>query len=85
MTLTEKEIQKKVGLILQEVQNEQASDGIDILAASLASAIVSANATGLFDKTDLHSFMMDLENRMAKTMKVLDTPKRNDFRMKRAN
>lgn len=85
MTLTEKEIQKKVGLILQEVQNEITADGIDILAASLASAIVSANATGLFDKVDLHPFLMGLEERISSTLKVLDVPKRDNFRMKRAN
>ena len=85
MTLTEKELQKHVGAILTEVQNLTAADGLDVLAAALATAIVSANATGLFDKVDLHSYMMNLEERIAKTLKVLDVPKRNDFRMKRAN
>lgn len=85
MTLTQREIEKKVGQILSEVQNDTTADGIDVLAAALASALVSANATGLFDKNDLHPFLVDLENRIAKTLKVLDTPKRDNIRMKRAN
>lgn len=85
MTLTEKQISQIVGRILSEVREYYAGDGIDVLAASLASAIISANATGLFDKRDLHAFMADLEMRIEKTLKVLDVPKRSsDILMRRA-
>ena len=85
MALTKSQLEKKVATILSEVKDNTVSDGLDILAASLAAAIVSANATGLFDKVDLHPYMVNLEERIDKTLKVLDVPKRNDFRMKRAN
>ena len=85
MALTKSQLEKKVATILSEVKDNVVSDGLDILAASLAAAIVSANATGLFDKVDLHPYMVNLEERIDKTLKVLDVPHRNNFKMKRAN
>lgn len=85
MTLTQKELEKRVARILETVQNDNVADGLDVLAAALASAIVSANATKLFDKVDLHPFLMNLEDRISRTLVVLDKPARADFKMKRAN
>lgn len=84
MTLTEKQLTHIVGKILNDVKDLQAGDGIDALAAALSSAIISANATKLFDKVDLHPFLMELENRLNKTLQVLDLPKQK-FTLKRSN
>lgn len=67
--MKENEINEKVGRVLAVVRYSTVSDGIDVLSASLASAIISANATGLFEESDLKPFLNDLEKRIMEAMK----------------
>ena len=68
--MKENEINEKVGRVLAVVRYSTVSDGIDVLSASLASAIISANATGLFNEEDLKPFLDDLDKRIRKAMQA---------------
>ncbi len=67
--MKENEIKEKVGRVLAVVRYSTVPDGIDVLTASLVSAIMSANATGLFDENDIKPFMDELEKRIKEAMK----------------
>jgi hypothetical protein len=84
MTLTQEELSRKVAEILTVVKGNTVADGIDILAASLSAAIVSANNSGLFGRESLEPFFDELTARIGKTMKYLSMTKEKPIRIRRA-
>lgn len=64
----EKKLEKEVGSILYVIRNDEIDEGIDVLSASLSSAIIAANKAGLFNEEDLDKFFNELKNRIRKTL-----------------
>lgn len=59
-----KKLAENIARIEKSIENEELADGIDILASTLSHALILSIQSGHFDRSRLHDFFEEMENRI---------------------